>query len=54
MTITAQPSASASSVRRLLAHRIGGLPVLEKDNLIGIITTTDILRAVLTFPEFEK
>lgn len=31
----------------LLEHKIGGLPVLEADSLVGIITTTDILRAFL-------
>ena len=31
----------------LLNHKIGGLPVLEADSLVGIITTTDILRAFL-------
>jgi acetoin utilization protein AcuB len=42
------------AVRMLLAHKIGGLPVIEKDQVIGIITTTDILRAVLGLPEFDK
>jgi len=31
----------------LLRRRIGGLPVVEKEKLVGIITTTDILRAFL-------
>lgn len=31
----------------LLNHKIGGLPVLEGGRLVGIITTSDILRAFL-------
>jgi CBS domain-containing protein len=31
----------------LLSHKIGSLPVVEKGTVIGIITTTDLLRAVL-------
>jgi acetoin utilization protein AcuB len=42
------------AVRLLLSHKIGGLPVIRNDKLVGIITTTDILKAVLGFPELEK
>jgi len=42
------------AVRTLLSYKIGGLPVISKGKLVGIITTTDILRAVLGFPELEK
>jgi len=31
----------------LLAHKIGGLPVLEGERLVGIITEGDVLRALL-------
>lgn len=31
----------------LLNHKIGGLPVLEGGRLVGIITTSDVLRAFL-------
>lgn len=30
-------------------HRISGLPVLDGDELIGIVTITDLMRAVTTF-----
>ena len=42
------------AVRTLLAYKIGGLPVIRKHKLIGIVTTTDILKAVLGFPELDK
>ena len=42
------------AVRMLLAFKVGGLPVIKKNKLVGIITTTDILRAVLGLPELEK
>jgi acetoin utilization protein AcuB len=42
------------AVRMLLAHKIGGLPVMREDKLVGIITTTDILKNVLGFPELDK
>ena len=36
------------AVRLLLKHNIGGLPVLDGwDQLVGILTTTDVLRAHL-------
>jgi CBS domain-containing protein len=44
----------AEAVRTLLAHKIGGLPVVRKHKLVGILTTTDILKAVLGLPELEK
>ena len=31
----------------LLAHKIGGLPVLDGERLVGIITEADLLRALL-------
>ncbi len=33
------------AARILLEHKIGGLPVVENEQLVGIISTTDILRA---------
>ena len=44
--ITASPTTPLEEVARiLLEHKIGGLPVVENDDLIGIISTSDILRA---------
>lgn len=33
------------AARRMLFHRIGGLPVLSKGELVGIVTESDIFRA---------
>jgi acetoin utilization protein AcuB len=41
------------AVRMLLSYKIGGLPVIRGEKLVGIITTTDILKAVLGFPELD-
>jgi CBS domain-containing protein len=31
----------------MLEHKIGALPVMEDDRLVGIITETDLVRALL-------
>ena len=36
---------SADAARLMLDHKIGGLPVVEDDCLLGILTETDIVRA---------
>jgi CBS domain-containing protein len=41
------------AVRTILSCKIGGLPVIKEHNLVGIITTTDILKAVLGFPALD-
>jgi CBS domain-containing protein len=41
------------AVRMILSCKIGGLPVVKGDSLVGIITATDILKAVLGFPAFN-
>jgi CBS domain-containing protein len=41
------------AVRMLLSYKIGGLPVISGDKLVGIITRTDILKPVLGFPELD-
>ncbi|MGQ9499754.1 MAG: CBS and ACT domain-containing protein [Dissulfurimicrobium sp.] len=48
--ITVDPNASLDSVARLIQHyKIGCLPVLEKRQLVGMITNTDIVRAFIEF-----
>jgi CBS domain-containing protein len=42
------------AVRMLLAFKVGGMPVIREKQLVGIITTTDILKAVLGLPELDK
>jgi acetoin utilization protein AcuB len=44
--ITATPETSIEEAARiLLEHKIGGIPVVENEDLVGIISTTDILQA---------
>lgn len=46
--ITVTPGTTLEEAAKiLLSHQIGGLPVVEKDKLIGIITTSDVLKAFL-------
>jgi len=46
--ITVDPNASIDSAAQLIyRYKIGGLPVLEKKRLIGILTITDILAAFI-------
>lgn len=48
--VTVGPSASlADAVSLVLTHRIGALPVLDGDQLVGILTETDLLRALASF-----
>lgn len=42
-TVTPQTSA-ADAAAMMAEHRIGALPVVEKDKLVGILSATDILR----------
>jgi acetoin utilization protein AcuB len=44
--ITIAPDASGEEcATTLLAHKFGGLPVVEQGRVIGIVTSTDLLRA---------
>lgn len=46
--ITITPYNSVEDAARLmLKHKIGGLPIVADGKLVGIITTTDLLRAFL-------
>jgi acetoin utilization protein AcuB len=45
---TISPSATVEEAAQiLLEHQIGGLPVVENDRLIGIITTSDVMKSFL-------
>ena len=35
------------AARLMLKHKIGGLPIVANGTLVGIVTTTDLLRAFL-------
>ncbi len=46
--VTVSPEAPVEEAARLiLEHKIGGLPVVQGEELVGIITETDILRAFI-------
>ncbi len=44
VTITPRQTAE-DAARLMLEHKIGGLPVLEGGKLVGILTTSDLLKA---------
>jgi acetoin utilization protein AcuB len=45
---TVTPRMSVEDAARLMIeHKIGGLPVVEDGKLVGMITTTDVLKAFL-------
>ena len=54
--ISAGSNSTVQEVTRLmLRHKIGGLPVVDGDKLVGIVTTIDMLAAFLEGIEtFEK
>jgi acetoin utilization protein AcuB len=50
--ITIAPDATIEEAAGLmLQHKIGGLPVVENGELVGIITETDLCRVLLLQPE---
>ena len=49
--ITIAPDATvAEAARRMIEHKIGGLPVVENGRLVGIITETDLCRLLMMQP----
>lgn len=50
--ITVTPDTSLEEAARLiLENKIGGLPVVERDELVGIITETDLIRTLVELLE---
>ncbi len=46
--VTVTPSNSVEDAARLmLKHKIGGLPIVVGESLVGIVSATDLLRAFL-------
>jgi acetoin utilization protein AcuB len=46
--VTITPGTTAEDAARvMLQHKIGGLPVVENGKLVGIVSTSDLLRALL-------
>jgi CBS domain-containing protein len=50
VTVAAETSLH-DAAQIMLEKKIGGLPVMEGDNLVGIITESDIFRAVVELTE---
>jgi acetoin utilization protein AcuB len=46
ITVTPQNTVE-DAARLMLTHKIGGLPIVASGKLVGIVTTTDLLRAFL-------
>jgi CBS domain-containing protein len=52
--LTITPDSTVHQAARLmLAHKIGGLPVMEQGRLVGIITESDIFRVLAQEPESQ-
>jgi CBS domain-containing protein len=53
--ITIAPDTTIGEAARLmLQHKIGGLPVVENGELVGIITETDLCRLLILQPEHAE
>jgi CBS domain-containing protein len=53
--ITISPDATiAEAARLMLQYKIGGLPVVEYGELVGIITETDLCRLLILQPEHAE
>ncbi len=50
VTVDSQTSIEAAA-RLMLAKKIGGMPVVDAGKLVGIVTTSDMLRALLSVVE---
>ena len=52
--LTVSPATGLTEAAKLmLHHKIGGLPVMESDELVGIITESDMFRAYVHLAEVE-
>jgi len=49
--ITGPDREARAAAQLMLEHKVGALPVLDGEHLIGILTETDILRAFARAPE---
>jgi acetoin utilization protein AcuB len=49
--ITGPDRDARAAAQLMLEHKVGALPVLDGEHLIGILTETDILRAFARAPE---
>ena len=53
--LTARPGEPAETAAiRMREHRVGALPVVEDERLVGIITTSDMLEALVMMLEAQR
>ena len=53
--VTATPDTDLQAVAKIMAERkIGGIPVVEGDKVIGIITESDVFRALVKLLEEKQ
>jgi CBS domain-containing protein len=53
--ITMAPDSTITEAARLMVeHQVGGLPVMEDDKLVGIITETDLCHLLKSHPELME
>ncbi len=53
--ITISPYGTVEDAARLmLKHKIGGLPIVDNSRLVGIVTTSDLLKAFLVIVSSTK
>ncbi len=53
LTVVKPDTPVEEAARLILEHKVGGLPVVSRDKLVGIITETDILRAFIAQQKSE-
>jgi acetoin utilization protein AcuB len=53
--ITVQPNTDiADAISLMVTHRIGGLPVLRGETLVGIVTSTDVMTAFVRHLRYSE
>ena len=53
--ITAEPGMDiATAISLMLTHKIGGLPVLRGESVVGIVTSTDVMAAFARYLKLEN
>jgi len=53
ITITSRVTAEEAALL-ILQHKIGGLPIEEDGKVVGIVSTSDLLRALLSVPRAAR
>ncbi len=53
MTVTSHSSVQ-DATRLIIEHKVGGMPVVDEGRLVGIVTTSDLLKALLDVVEASE